>query len=447
MASSTRKKTARKTTAAKPAATKPAKAKAPANEAAKPANKKAPAKSSGKPVKSKSAATPPAKSVKTKPAATPPAKPVKSKAAPTKSARTKPVARKAALPAAKVRLTAEVTAGGCAGKLGPADLRGALSRVARLAHPNVLVGNEHADDAGVYRISKSLAMVCTVDFFPPMVDDPFVFGQIAAANALSDVYAMGGTPLTALGITAFPCTKLPLDVLVRIMEGAQERVTAAGAVIIGGHSVSDDQLKYGLAVTGTVHPDRIVRNGGARPGDALVLTKALGTGIICSGIKQRVAHADEEAFAISSMITLNDIAGSLLHRFGARACTDVTGFGLVGHATEMAEASGQVRLEIDSTQLTLLPGAARLAEDGYLTGGARRTREWLGRRLHVAKDVAPALREAVADPQTSGGLLVSLPLDRAEAYVDTLHRRGLRPSLIGRVVARPRTSAVVVSVS
>ncbi len=431
MASSTKKKPARKTAAAKPAPRKPVEAKAATTSGAKPVRAKAAATTSANPGKAKPAATGSAAK----------------KAVATRAARAKPSARKAALPAAKVRLTAEVTAGGCAGKLGPADLRGALSRVARLAHPNVLVGNEHADDAGVYRLSKSLAMVCTVDFFPPMVDDPFVFGQIAAANALSDVYAMGGTPLTALGITAFPCTKLPLDVLVRIMEGAQERVTAAGAVIIGGHSVSDDQLKYGLAVTGTVHPDRIVRNGGAKPGDALVLTKALGTGIICSGIKQRVAHADEEAFAISSMITLNDIAGSLLHRFGARACTDVTGFGLVGHATEMAEASGQVRLEIDSTQLTLLPGAARLAEDGYLTGGARRTREWLGRRLHVAKDVAPALREAVADPQTSGGLLVSLPLARAEAYVETLHRRGLRPSLIGRVVARPRTSAVVVSVS
>jgi selenide, water dikinase len=340
-----------------------------------------------------------------------------------------------------------VAAGGCAGKLGPADLRGVLARIPALVDPNVLVGNDTADDAGVYRLSKSLALVTTVDFFPPMVDDPYVFGQIAAANALSDVYAMGGTPLVALGIVAFPAKKLPLSVLVRILEGATERVTAAGAVIIGGHSVADNELKYGLAVTGTAHPDRVVRNGGARPGDALVLTKSLGTGIICSGIKQRVAHADEEAFAIASMITLNDVAGSLLVRFGANACTDVTGFGLAGHAAEMAEASGQVRLEIDSGQLPLLPGTARLADDGYRTGGSARNRDWLGKRLALGRDLAPSLREAVLDPQTSRGLLISLPMAKAEALLETLHSRGLRPALIGRVTSRPRTSPVIVAAS
>jgi selenide,water dikinase len=349
--------------------------------------------------------------------------------------------------AAPIRLTAEVSSGGCACKLGPADLRSVLSQLAPLRHPNVLVGSETCDDAGVYRLSATLAMVHTVDFFPPMVDDPYVFGQVAAANALSDVYAMGGKPLVALGIVGFPSGRLPLDVLVRISQGAGERVKAAGAVIIGGHSLVDNELKYGLAVTGTVHPKRIVRNAGARAGDLLVLTKPLGTGIICTGIKKRVATADEESFAIASMTALNDVAGGLLVKFGAHACTDVTGFSLAGHATEMAEASGKVRLEIDSAQLPLLPGTARLADDGYVTGGSSRNRQWLGARLHVGRDVPPAVGEAIVDPQTSGGLLVALPPRKAEAYEEALHRKGLRPAIIGRVVARSGKSPAVVSVS
>jgi selenide,water dikinase len=356
--------------------------------------------------------------------------------------------RSRARPEAKrIRLTAEVTSGGCACKLGPADLRAVLSKLPALTNPNVLVGSETCDDAGVYRLSSTLALVTTVDFFPPMVDDPYVFGQVAAANALSDVYAMGGKPLVALGIVGFPTSKLPLDVLVRILEGATERAKAAGAVIIGGHSLVDSELKYGLAVTGTVHPRRIVRNAGARPGDLLVLTKPLGTGIVCTGIKRRVAKAEEEAFAIASMISLNDIAGGLLTRFGAHACTDVTGFALAGHAVEMAEASGRVRIEIDSAQLPLLPGTARLADDGFATGGAARNRDWLGARLSIGRDVSTALAAAVIDPQTSGGLLVSLAPKKAEAFEEALHKKGLRPAIIGRVTARPRGSAVVVAVS
>lgn len=354
---------------------------------------------------------------------------------------------KASKAASKIRLTAHVTSGGCACKLGPADLRAVLAKLPALSHPNVLVGSETCDDAGVYRLNPNLAIVTTVDFFPPMVDDPFVFGQVAAANALSDVYAMGGKPTVALGIVGFPTKSMPLEVLVRILEGAAERARAAGAVIIGGHSLVDDELKYGLAVTGTVHPKRIVRNAGARAGDLLVLTKPLGTGIVCTGIKKRVARPEEEAFAISSMTTLNDVAGGLLTKYGAHACTDVTGFSLAGHAAEMAEASGRVRIEIDSAQLPLLPGTARLAEDGYVTGGAARNRAWLGRRLSIGKDVAPALEQAVIDPQTSGGLLVSLAPKKAEAFEEALHRKGLRPAIIGRVVARPASSPVVVAVS
>jgi selenide, water dikinase len=382
-----------------------------------------------------------ARGAKSKPAASPGGKRAKS------AAKIPAASRQKRVVVPRIRLTAEVTSGGCACKLGPADLRSVLSRLPPLGHPNVLVGSETCDDAGVYRLSATLAMVTTVDFFPPMVDDPYVFGQVAAANALSDVYAMGGKPLVALGIVGFPTGKLPLEVLVRITEGASERTKAAGAVIIGGHSLVDSEIKYGLAVTGTVHPKRIVRNSGAKAGDLLVLTKSLGTGIICTGIKKRVATAEEEGFAIASMTALNDIAGSLLTKYGAHACTDVTGFSLAGHATEMAEASGNVRFEIDFAQLPLLPGTARLADDGYLTGGSARNRQWLGARLHIGRDVPTAVGEAVVDPQTSGGLLVSLPPGKAEAYEEALHRKGLRPAIIGKVVARPAKSPVVVSVS
>jgi len=369
------------------------------------------------------------------------------KRAPANARKRAPGGSKELQPTARVRLTTVVSSGGCACKLGAADLRSVLSKLPVVFNPNVLVGNETADDAGVYRLSASLAIVSTVDFFPPMVDDPYVFGQVAAANALSDIYAMGAKPISALGIVGFPTGSLPLDVLVRILEGAAERAKAAGAVIIGGHSLVDSELKYGLAVTGTVHPDRIVRNGGARVGDLLVLTKSLGTGIVCTAIKKRVAKPEEEAFAIASMTSLNDIAGGLLTRFEAHACTDVTGFALAGHAAEMAEASGSVRIEIDSAQLPLLPGTARLADDGYSTGGALRNREWLGARLAIGRDVSPALAAAVVDPQTSGGLLVSLSPKKAEAFEEALHRKGLRPAIIGRVTARPRTSTVVVAVS
>lgn len=411
--------------------------------AAKPARARA-ASAAGKPAR-KTAASKPAKT------AAGSARKTGKKTAASRTAARKPTraatAKKPAAAAAKVRLTAEVASGGCACKLGPADLREVLAKLPALSHPNVLVGSETCDDAGVYRLSASQAIVVTVDFFPPMVDDPYVFGQVAAANALSDVYAMGGKPLVALGVVGFPTKSLPLEVMVRILEGAAERARAAGAVIIGGHSLVDDELKYGLAVTGTVHPKRIVRNAGARVGDLLVLTKPLGTGIVCSGIKKRVAKPEEEAFAIASMTTLNDVAGGLLTKYDAHACTDVTGFSLAGHAVEMAEASGRVRIEIDSAQLPLLPGTARLAEDGYVTGGAARNRAWLGKRLAIGRDVAPALEQAIVDPQTSGGLLVSLAPKKAEAFEEALHRRGLRPAIIGRVASRPANSAVVVSVS
>lgn len=299
----------------------------------------------------------------------------------------------------------------------------------------------------MYRVRSDLAVVNTVDFFPPLVDDPYEFGQIAASNSMSDVFAMGGRPVTVLNILAYPADDLDADAVAEILAGGAERAAAAGAVVVGGHTVSDTELKYGMAVTGVVHPERFVRNGGARRGDLLVLTKALGTGIVASGIKKRAAEAAEERAAVASMVALNDVAGSLLHRHRARACTDVTGYGLVGHAAEMASASTGVRLEFDAEALALLPGTAHLAEAGHVTGGSRRTRAWLGRRLSIGPDVTASVTEAVLDPQTSGGLLVSLPSAEAATYVAALHDRGLRPAVVGRVVAKPARSPVLVAVS
>jgi len=339
-----------------------------------------------------------------------------------------------------MKLTHHVVGGGCAAKLGPGELERILAGLPAQRHPNLLVGSETCDDAAVYRLRADLALVTTVDFFPPMVDDPFEFGRIAAANALSDVYAMGGRPLAALNLVMYSGDVVPADVLAAVLAGGAERAAAAGVVVAGGHSVCDKELKYGMAVTGVVHPDRIVRNGGARAGDLLVLTKPLGTGIVATGIKRGAVEDGEEHAAIASMVALNDVASSFLLRYRARACTDVTGFGLAGHGAEIVRASGAVRLEIDAGAIPLLPGTARLAEAGFTTGGARRTEAFLGNRLSISKDVPPGVAEAVLDPQTSGGLLVCLPARQAPGYVEALHARGLRPAMIGRVVARPNRS-------
>ena len=330
--------------------------------------------------------------------------------------------------------------------MGPGDLSEVLSKLPRVREPRLLVGNETNDDAGVYKLRADLAIVTTVDFFPPVVDDPFVFGQIAAANALSDVYAMGAKPITALNVVGFPSDKLPSEVLTAILSGGAERAREAGVAVAGGHTVIDRELKYGMSVTGQVHPKRIVRNRGARKNQALVLTKAIGTGILSTAIKRRAEDEHELRDAITSMIALNDEAGARLYTHKASACTDVTGFGLAGHAAEMAAASTNVRLVFDADAIVLLPGTARLAEAGYVTGGAKRNRIHLGRRLKIGRDVADSMTEAVLDPQTSGGLLVSLPVREAPDYVAKLRKRGVRAAVIGRVEARPEKSPVLVTV-
>ena len=288
----------------------------------------------------------------------------------------------------------------------------------------------------MFRLRRDLAIVNTVDFFTPIVDDPYVFGQIAAANALSDVYAMGGNPITALNIVGFPKDRLDLEVLAEIIKGGAERVRRAGAVLVGGHTILDPELKYGMAVTGVVHPDRVWRNVGAKAGDALVLTKALGTGIVTTALKRRKVSRGELRAAVASMVALNDAASRVARAFPVHACSDVTGFGLLGHATEMAMGSG-VSFVFEAAKLPLLPGAVRLAEEGLLTGGCKRNRAYLSDKVAISPSVAAGLEEVAFDPQTSGGLLIALPAKSADRLVRTLRGAGVAAAtIVGRV--RPR---------
>jgi selenide,water dikinase len=263
-----------------------------------------------------------------------------------------------------------------------------------------------------------------VDFFTPIVDDPYVFGQIAAANAISDIYAMGAEPLTALNIVGFPRGKLELDVLAEILQGGAERVRAAGAVVIGGHTIIDPEVKYGMAVTGVVHPDGVIRNVGVKPGDALVLTKALGTGIITTAIKRRQASPRSVRAAVDSMVTLNRVASAVMRRFPVHACSDVTGFSLLGHAVEMASGSG-LSIILESARLPVLHGAPTLAEQGCVTGGCGRNRAYLADKAAVSPSVSAGLTEVAYDPQTSGGLLIAVPSRKAEKLVAALKAEGV----------------------
>lgn len=309
-----------------------------------------------------------------------------------------------------------------------------LRRLPVLHHPDVLVGTETSDDAGVFRLRDDLAIVNTVDFFTPIVDDPYVFGQIAAANALSDVYAMGADPVTALNIVGFPKATLDLEVLGEMLEGGLERARAAATVVIGGHTIIDPELKYGMAITGVVHPDKVLRNVGVRVGDALVLTKPLGTGIVTTALKQRKAGAASVRAAVASMVALNRAASEVMRRFPVHACSDVTGFGLLGHGTEMAMGSG-VSIVFESRRLPILPGALKLALGGYLTGGCRRNRAYLADKVAVDASVQPGFEDIAFDPQTSGGLLIALPAAQAPRLVRALRARKVAAAtVVGRAV-------------
>jgi len=299
--------------------------------------------------------------------------------------------------------------------MGPGDLTTSLAPLTRHHDPRILVGHETFDDAGVFRISDDVALVQTVDFFAPVVDDPFTFGQVAAANALSDVYAMGGEPMTALNIVGFPRDKLPLSTLTEILRGGQEKVREAGAFIIGGHTVVDDEVTYGLAVTGRVHPDRILTNAGARPGDRLVLSKPIGVGMLTTAMKTGKLRAEHERALIETMCRLNAVASRAAVDIGARCATDITGFGLLGHASHIARAS-KVVVRIRVASVPVLPGAREAFRDGSRTGGAVRNEDYLNPLVSWGS-VSAENRALLVDPQTSGGLLVAVPPERLSDYL------------------------------
>jgi selenide, water dikinase len=308
-----------------------------------------------------------------------------------------------------------------------------LGKLARQHDPNVLVGFDHADDAGVYQIAPDQALVQTVDFFTPIVDDPYTFGQIAATNALSDVYAMGGRPLTSLALVCFP-DKADLEILERILAGGLSKMIEAGCTVIGGHSIRDEETKFGYAVTGLVHPKKILANSGAQPGDALVFTKALGTGVISTAIKKGKAELAWIDAAVQSMTTLNKRAAEVIHQgtFRVHAMTDVTGFGLIGHAREMALASN-VALRFFAKDILILPGALECVRAGYVPGGLKANRDFAECLVGYEADISADLQTLLFDPQTAGGLLISIAADDSEALVLELRDAGIPACYIGNV--------------
>ena len=331
--------------------------------------------------------------------------------------------------------------GGCTAKLGAGILSRVLERLPKgKQDPNLLIGYDSKDDAAVYQVSDDIAIVQTLDFFPPMVEDPYTFGKIAATNALSDIYAMGGEVKTALNIVCFP-EQMDLNILGEIMRGGSEKVIEAGGTLAGGHSINDTDVKYGLSVTGVVHPKKIYPNNGGRPGDKLILTKKLGVGIICTA--NRVQEVSEEAMreAIASMTTLNKYAAEICRKYEIHACTDVTGFGLGGHATEMAVASDRT-IVIDTEKLPVLPDVEEFASMGLIPGGAYRNREFAEKT--GVKSVAELWREdLVFDPQTSGGLLAAVPERDVPEIMKRLDESGLQAGVIGEVVDRQEWTLVL----
>jgi selenide, water dikinase len=308
----------------------------------------------------------------------------------------------------------------------------------------VLIGIGTADDAGVYKISDELALIQTVDFFTPIVDDPFAFGRIAAANALSDVYAMGGQPKTAMNIVAFPVQKLPMEVLRQTLAGGMETLKRAGVALIGGHSIEDDEFKYGLSVTGFIHPQRILANQGLRPGDRLVLTKPLGTGIINTAIKGGLASEQTVAEVTEQMAALNDTAARIMAGCAVSACTDITGFGLLGHLAEMIDGTGTA-VRLDSAQVPLLAEALEFARIGFVPAGAYRNKAFRGHLVDLQPGVDPILLDVFFDPQTSGGLLFGCPAEAIERVLDQLREAGIeRAAAIGEVIDTGRELLIIV---
>ncbi|MBB6445575.1 selenide,water dikinase [Bacillus benzoevorans] len=300
--------------------------------------------------------------------------------------------------------------------------------------PELLVGHETSDDAGVYKLTDSIALIQTIDYFTPVVDDPYTFGQIAVANALSDVYAMGGKPLTALNMVGYPVKKLGGEILAEILRGGSDKIKESGAILVGGHSIDDQEPKYGLSVTGIVHPDKVWRNVGAKPGDVLVITKPIGVGILTTGIKRSAVTEEQEKMVIETMATLNKKAAEVLSDFSPNAVTDVTGFGLLGHGSEMASGS-HVTLRFDYNKVPILDGTLKLAQDGVVPGGSKSNHKWLEKDVEY-HNIAPEEQIILCDAITSGGLLAAMNPTDAEKYVQALKNEGHDSWIIGEVIEK-----------
>lgn len=332
-----------------------------------------------------------------------------------------------------IKLTSLSSKGGCGCKIGPADLMQVIrSLPPTVPNPDLLVGLDTSDDAGVYRISDELALVQTVDFFTPIVDDPYSFGQIAAANALSDIYAMGGKPLTVLNIVAFPISVLDKSILADILRGAADKVQEAGATLVGGHSIDDKEPKFGLAVTGLIHPDKVRTNAAARAGDMLILTKPIGVGILTTSIKKDQLSLEETKRLTSVMSTLNKTAAEIMASYEVHACTDVTGFGLLGHASEMAKGSG-LGLIIRQGSVPMLPRVRELAEQGFVPGGTKNNYAHLEGSVLYPEAMDQLDRYLLCDAVTSGGLLISVAAEQSDALLKELTDAGVEAALIGEV--------------
>lgn len=340
------------------------------------------------------------------------------------------------------KLTELTKSSGWAAKIGPATLAQVLCHLPKVYDENLIVGLDTSDDAAVYKINDDLAIIQTLDFFTPVVDDPYTFGQIAATNSLSDIYAMGGEPKLALNIVCFP-NCLPPDVLVEILKGGHDKVKEAGAILVGGHTVEDDEPKYGLSVTGFVHPKKVLANSAARVGDLLVITKPIGIGIINTAIKGGLADKDSYEQAVKAMTTLNKYAKDAAEKVGVNGCTDITGFGLLGHGLEMASAS-QVSLKIDHNKIPLIKGALKYAQMGLVPKGTYSNEQYIGNRVKFADYIERNMVDILFDPQTSGGLLVSVTEDKVDALLQELKNTPTEYAVIGEVVEKQDHLLIVV---
>ncbi len=301
---------------------------------------------------------------------------------------------------------------------------------------------ERLDDAGVYKISEDVAIIQTIDFITPIVNDPYNFGQIAAANSISDIYTMGGKPITAMNVVCFPSNSMDISILREILRGGLDKMQEAGVALMGGHSVVDPEMKYGLSVTGVVHPDRLVTNSGTRIGDHLVLTKPLGTGVMSTALKNHLI--DEETFApiVRSMTGLNKIAAELMVELGVHACTDITGFGLVGHASHLIQ-DREIGIEIEFEAVPIFSGVLELLKEKVYPGGLGRNRDFYSHSVEVKGKIAEYQRDILFDPQTSGGLLIVLPPDASQILMERLHKVGMNAAVVGKVIKQPESKIII----